>query len=94
MTTQIKRGSDDGLFATDELSPPYENPWNCRIRLSGLDFMSDGNIAAVYTSDGDVFLVTGLTSKGDSLQWKRIGSELFQPLGLKIRNDEIYVICR
>ena len=94
LTTQIKRGSDDGLFAIDELSPPYENPWNCRMKLSGIDFMSDGNIAAVCTTDGDVFLVTGLTSKGDSLQWKRIGSGLFQPLGLKIRNDKIYVICR
>ena len=56
--------------------------------------MSNGNTAAVCTTDGDIFLVEGLTNKNDSLQWKRIGSGLFQPLGLKIRDDKIYVICR
>ena len=28
LTTEIVPGSEKGLFAVDQLSPPYENPWN------------------------------------------------------------------
>jgi hypothetical protein len=94
LTSVITRGTEDGMFAVDQLSPPYENPWNTRMKLSGIDFMEDGNVAAACTTDGDVFLITGLTDGGSTLKWKRIGSGLFQPLGLKILNDDIYVTCR
>ena len=30
----------------------------------------------------------------NSVEWKRIAAGLFQPLGIKIRNGEIFVSCR
>ena len=94
LTSIITRGSEDGLFAVDQLSPPFDNPWYARMKLSGIDFMKDGNRAAACTTDGDVFLITGLTDGGSALKWKRIGAGLFQPLGIKVVNEKIYVTCR
>lgn len=90
----ITKGSEDNLFAVDQLSPPYENPWNCRMKLSGIDFMEDGNKAVACTTDGDIWLITGLTDGGTSLKWKRIGAGLFQPLGIKVVDEQIFVTCR
>ncbi len=90
----ITPGSEDGMFAVDQLTPPFENPWDARMKLSGIDFLKDGNKAVGCTTDGDVFLITGLTDGSSSLQWKRIASGLFQPLGIKVLNEKIYVICR
>jgi cytochrome c5 len=90
----ITKGSDDHLFAVDQLSPPYDNPWNCRMKLSGIDFMKDGNKAVACTTDGDVWLITGLTDGGTTLKWKRIGAGLFQPLGIKVVDEQIFVTCR
>lgn len=94
LSSIITKGSDDNLFAVDQLSPPYDNPWNCRMKLSGIDFMEDGNKAVVCTTDGDVWLITGLTDGGTSLKWKRIGAGLFQPLGIKVVDEQIFVTCR
>ncbi|WP_235298693.1 DUF6797 domain-containing protein [Portibacter marinus] len=90
----IIEGIQKGAFTIDELTPPYENPWECRMKLSGIDFMSDANIAIVCATDGDVWKITGLTDGSTDLKWQRIGSGLFQPLGVKVLNDEIFVTCR
>lgn len=94
LASVITPGSEDGLFAVDQLSPPYDNPWNCRMKLSGIDFMKDGNKAVACTTDGDVWLITGLTNGSTTLNWKRIAAGLFQPLGIKVVNEEIFVSCR
>ena len=94
VSSVITKGSEDKLFAVDQMSPPYENPWNCRMKLSGIDFMKDGNKAVACTTDGDVWLITGLTDGGTELKWKRIGAGLFQPLGIKVLNEQIFVTCR
>ena len=55
---------------------------------------------AICSWDGDVWLVSGLSAIDSSeqetteLTWQRIASGLFQPLGLKIVDDRIYVSCR
>ncbi|HVX13791.1 MAG TPA: DUF6797 domain-containing protein [Pirellulales bacterium] len=89
-------GGNDGPFAIDVLPPPPadKNPWLCQMRLTGFDFFDDGQTAAVCTWDGDVWLVRGLDRPEDGLSWQRIGSGLFQPLGLKIVGGKIYVACR
>ncbi|MCM4164712.1 MULTISPECIES: cytochrome c [unclassified Arenibacter] len=90
----IVKGKEDGPIAMDQLTPPFENPWNSRLKLSGIDFLEDTNIGVLCTTDGDIWTVTGLTDNKDNLRWKRIGSGLFQPLGIKVVNNNIYVICR
>ncbi|WP_332367571.1 hypothetical protein [Spirosoma telluris] len=92
--TTIIRGKEDGLFAIDQLSPPYENPWKSRMKLSGIDFMKNPNVGVLCTTDGDIWRVKGLTNGGASLSWQRIASGLFQPLGIKVLNEKIYVTCR
>src|SRR4029077_2695222 len=44
--------------------------------------------------DGDVWLVDGIDAPTKGLAWQRIASGLFQPLGLKIVKDQVYVSCR
>ncbi|WP_299535808.1 DUF6797 domain-containing protein [Ulvibacterium sp.] len=92
--TVITTGNEDGLFAVDQLTPPFDNPWACRMKLSGIDFLEDPNKAVVCATDGDVWLIEGLTANTGQLTWQRIGSGLFQPLGIKVLNGNIYVICR
>jgi hypothetical protein len=94
LTTQYVKGPSNGPFAVDDLNPPFDNPWKSRMKFSGLDFLSNPNRMVACTTDGDVWLITGLTGEGQQLQWKRIGSGLFQPLGLKVLEDKIYITCR
>ncbi len=92
--TIIEVGSDSSQFAIDKLTPPFDNPWKSRMKLSGIDFFEDPNVAAVCTTDGDVWIITGLTKGENTLSWKRIASGMFQPLGIKIEDEKIYVTCR
>ena len=107
LKTRAVIGADSGPLAIDVLNHPVTNPWFCQMRLSGLDFFADGDRAAVCTWDGDVWLVRGLNglprsisgpaaaaAAAPELSWQRIASGLFQPLGLKILAEQIYVSCR
>ncbi len=94
MKSLITNGKEEGMFAVDQLTPPFENPWKCRMKLSGIDFLKDSNKAVVCSTDGDVWLIAGLTDGSSELTWQRIGSGLFQPLGIKVIDDNIYVTCR
>jgi hypothetical protein len=80
-------------YVVDTLTIPEQNPWGSWMRLVALDFFSDGR-AAVSTWSGDVWIVSGIDDKLEELQWKRFASGLFEPLGLKIVNDELFVLCR
>jgi len=86
-------GPDGGAFAIDVLSHPESNPWNCRVRFTGLDFL-DADRAIVSCWDGDVWQVSGLKEESKTLHWRRIASGLFQPLGVKIVDGLIYLSCR
>jgi putative heme-binding domain-containing protein len=94
LRTQPSIGSDTNAFAVDDLVLPTNNPWHCQIRTTGLDFYADGRRAAVCTWDGDVWLVTGVDRPEAGLTWQRIASGLFQPLGIKIVNEQVYLCCR
>jgi len=94
LKTQAVVGADTQAFATDVLTHPPNNPWNCQLRLTGFDFYADGRRAAVCTWDGDVWLVEGIDAPDKGLTWQRIASGLFQPLGLKIIKDKVHVSCR
>ena len=95
LQTPIIRGTDKGPFAVDVFERPKKNPWNCQLRLTGLDFLPGGNEAVVAAWDGSVWRVSGFGSAdADSLIWRRIAAGLFQPLGIKVVGEKIYVTCR
>jgi hypothetical protein len=94
ITTPIVRSGETGPFAVDTLTlPPADNPWGSWMRCGGFDFFTDPNRAAVCTWNGDVWTVEGIAQPQGELRWRRIVAGLFQPLGLKIINDAIYVSC-
>jgi putative heme-binding domain-containing protein len=94
LRTEAALGTEEGPFAIDVLSHPAENPWSCQMRLTGFDFLDDGQAAAVCTWDGDVWLVRGVDRPEEGITWQRIAAGLFQPLGLKVHDGKIYVGCR
>ena len=94
LETKGKIGKDDKTFAVDEITPPFENPWQTWIRFGGFDFFKDGKRAAVADWMGDVWVVDGIDADLDKLTWQRIASGMFQPLGLKIVDETIYVLGR
>jgi glucose/arabinose dehydrogenase len=92
VTTAGSLGKGDADYVVDTVTLPEANPWNSWMRPSGLDFFADGR-AAVCTWSGDVWIVSGLDDQLGHLVWKRFASGLFQPLGLKIVDDQVYVLC-
>lgn len=89
---KVQPHEDNAPYVVDELTLPKPNPWNCRTRFGGIDFFNDPNKAAVCTWDGDVWLIDDITT--NEISWRRICTGLFQPLGLRIIDGEIYVTCR
>ncbi|MEZ6057344.1 MAG: DUF6797 domain-containing protein [Planctomycetaceae bacterium] len=92
ITTAAVLGDGKKPFAADILTAPSANPWLAQTRFTGLDFFADGRIA-VCSWDGDVWIVSGLPQES-TLTWQRVASGLFQPLGLKVIDETIYVTCR
>ncbi len=92
LETEATIGPDNGPFAVDVLTPPDSNPWLAQLRFTGLDFLPDGKMA-VSTWDGDVWLVESVPET-KKLRWQRIATGLFQPLGLKVVEGDIYLTCR
>ncbi|MEM9826853.1 MAG: DUF6797 domain-containing protein [Planctomycetota bacterium] len=86
-------GADVNGYALDTIPVPFENPWNAWMRTSGLDFLSDGR-AVVSTHGGDVYLVSGIDSTLENVTWKRFAAGLFEPFGVRVVDDKIYVTCR
>ena len=84
-------GTGDGPYVVDTLTVPATNPYHSWMRFGGLDFFKGGTKAALTTWSGDVWIVSGIDEKLEKLTWKRFATGLFQPLGLKIINDTVYV---
>ena len=64
------------------------------MRLTGIDFLDQRDAAVVCTIDGEIWRIDGITKKQGFVKWRRIGTGLFQPLGIKVQNNQIYVTCR
>lgn len=94
LTTEIQKGEQQGPFQVDIMNPPFDSPWKNQFRLSGLDFFKDPNKGVICSTDGDVWLVEGFTKNSGKLTWQRIASGMFQPLGIKVIKEEIFVTCR
>ena len=83
---------DKGPYVTDVLALPEKNPWRAKMRVGGIDFFSDMTRAAICTWDGDVWIVSGIDASLEKLTWKRFATGLYQPLGLRIVNDQVYTV--
>lgn len=94
LTSEILGGEQEGPFQVDIMNPPFDSPWKNQFRLSGLDFFKDPNKGVICSTDGDVWLVEGFIKNSGKLTWQRIASGMFQPLGIKVINEEIFVTCR
>jgi mono/diheme cytochrome c family protein len=88
--TQGQRGADTAPYAVDSLTLPVDNPWGSRTRFGGFDFFADGKRAACSTWNGDVWIAEGIDTLAE-LRWRRFASGMFQPLGLRIVDEVIYV---
>jgi glucose/arabinose dehydrogenase len=93
ITTKGVLGKEEGPLVVDTLTLPEDNPSKSWLRLSGLDFFKDGR-AAVCTWSGDVWICSGIDAGLEKLTWKRFASGLYEPLGLKIVDDLVYVLGR
>jgi len=91
-TIEVKGAAarDDAAYVVDTIPLPEDNPWKSWMRISAFDFFSDGR-AAVATMNGDVWVASGLDAKLEKVVWKRFAVGLFEPLGLRIVKDVIYV---
>lgn len=84
---------DNYPYTVDRITLPFDNPWGSWIRPTGFDFFPDGR-AVVSTYAGDVWLAKGIDDDLDEIRWQRIATGLYDPFGVKIKDNEIFVICR
>ena len=86
-------GLESGGYALDTLTVPQKTPWNTWFRTSAIDFLSDGRMV-LTTYGGDVWIVSGVDSELLDLRWKRFAGGLYEPMGVKVVDDRIYVTCK
>ncbi|TWT48000.1 Cytochrome c [Rubripirellula amarantea] len=86
-------GLEEGGYVLDTLTLPDATDSNTWFRTSALDFYSDGRMA-ICTYGGDVWVVSGIDTDLMDLRWKRFAAGLYEPLGLKIVDDYVYVTCK
>ena len=86
-------GKGQGAYVVDTIGLPVTDAWHSWMRVSAFDFFKDGR-AAVATLSGDVWIVSGLDHDLNNIRWRRFATGLYEPLGLKIIEDAIYVLGR
>ncbi|MDE2679982.1 MAG: hypothetical protein OSB29_01290 [Verrucomicrobiota bacterium] len=80
-------------FAIDTISVPYKNRFNALFFTAGHDFTSNGD-CYVATAHGDVWKVTGIDAELKAVKWHRFATGLYQPLGLRVVKNQVYVLGR
>lgn len=94
LSSPIIPSESESPYVEDVFVLPLENPWKSRMRPTGIDFLDDPDQAVVSTIDGEVWRLEGITQKEGTVKWHRIATGLFQPLGIKYHEGDIYVSCR
>ncbi|MDB5303526.1 MAG: heme-binding protein [Phycisphaerales bacterium] len=93
VVTRGVRAADSAAYVVDTVRLPDDNPWKSWIRPGGFDFFADGR-CVVCTWNGDVWIASGLDDTLGHVSWKRFAAGLYEPLGLKIVDDAVYVLGR
>ncbi len=91
--TELASLQQNGLIL-DRIVTPDENPWNRRVRVADLAFLTDDR-AAVLTYDGDVWLVDGFADANlAKLTWHRFASGLHESLAIVSAKGVIQVATK
>lgn len=85
---------DTAAYVVDRLTLPLDNQWRRNVRVVDVSFFPDGERAAIVTFEGDVWLVGGIDSGLERLEWQRYASGLYEPMGIEVVDNEIYVHSR
>lgn len=93
VATNAKLSPAKDAYVVDDIALPRENPWRRNVRLADLEFFKNGDAAGV-TLDGDVWLARGLAVEQGPARWRRFASGLHEPMGLVIRQEQIFVFDR
>ncbi len=80
-------------FAIDTITVPYKNPHQALMFTAGHDFTDNGD-CYVAMAHGDVWKVTGIDAELKAVKWQRFATGLYQPLGLRVIKDQVYVLGR
>ena len=80
-------------FAIDTIAIPFKNEHNALMFTAGHDFTSNGD-CYVAMAHGDVWKVTGIDTGLQKVKWYRFATGLYQPLGLRVVKDQVYVLGR
>lgn len=91
ITTRGRVGLPLGPFAIDTITLPFKNPYQALFFAGGHDFLPSGD-ALLCTTHGDVWLVKGIDKNLRNISWTRFATGLYQPLGLKVIGEKIYVL--
>lgn len=86
-------GLEKGAYALDTIAIPRQTPWNTWFRTSAVDFFDDGRMA-IATYGGDVWIVSGVDEQLLDLKWKRFAGGMYEPMGLKVVDGQVYVTCK
>jgi hypothetical protein len=86
-------GTGKEPYVIDTITEPMRNLYSAKTFFGGFDFFSNGD-AAICTFHGDVWVVSGIDDSLEKLTWKRFATGLFQPLGVKVVKDTVYVLGR
>jgi mono/diheme cytochrome c family protein len=89
----LVKAKQAGILDFETIPLPLENPYRRGVRAAGIDFFKDGRVALV-TFDGDVWIGDGLRPGSKEVSWSRFASGLHEPLGLRLRKEEIFVFDR
>ena len=80
-------------FPIDTVTVPYKNRHNALFFTAGHDFATNGD-CYVTTAHGDVWKVMGIDEELKELKWSRFATGLYQPLGLRLVKDQVFVLGR
>lgn len=93
VTVTIQPGNEEADLVCDRIPLPFPNPWQRRVRLSGLACLPDGR-AAFCTIDGDVWIASGLTATSRSVTWNRFAAGLHEPQSLAFAHGRLFAFTR
>ena len=86
-------GKEEGPYQVDTIKVPFDNPYKALMFIAGHDFYSNGVLVAC-TMHGDIWTVSGLDEKLESVRWRRFATGLHQSMGVRIVDDKLYVLGR